>query len=168
MKHIIYIKIAKFVILPPIPKKAYRLSLEFAGAATNSLIWKLMNTGAESSVYLAFATDFFRVIKQLIRRILCRRTGSKRRRQDEIKNHILGADGRIIFLSATKTPSESITEVKEIPTVSWIYKSQLTIPGELIEVWMKCIILFFFFNHHLAISSGIVGLGNNYQQLLKH
>lgn len=33
LKHIKYIKITKFIMLSPIPKKAYWLSLETAGAA---------------------------------------------------------------------------------------------------------------------------------------
>jgi len=36
----------------------------------------------------------------------------------KLKITILGADGRIIFLSAPKTPSEFRTEVKEVSIVS--------------------------------------------------
>lgn len=43
----------------------------------------------------------------------------------KMKITVLGAEGRTVFLSATKTPSECETEAKEVPMVSWIYKSQL-------------------------------------------
>lgn len=51
----------------------------------------------------------------------------------KLKITILGAKGRTVFVSATKTPSECKIEAKEVPIVFWIYKSQLTTPKKPIE-----------------------------------
>lgn len=83
LKYIRHTKITKFLILPLNPKKPIGHCWSI-----NSLFWKLMNKGEESSICLAFAMDFFRVTKQSMMTVLCRRTTvTKRRRNDEIKNH---------------------------------------------------------------------------------
>lgn len=124
LKNIRYINIAKFIRLPPIPQKSLLVILGYCWGSI-SLFWNLMNK-EEFSVCLAFAIEFFRVTKHLMRRVLCKRTtASKCRRHDEIKNHHFQSWWQDYISECIKIPSGCRNEVKEVSTVSWIYHSQI-------------------------------------------
>lgn len=113
LKNIRYVNIAKFIILPPIPKKSSLVILGYCWGSI-SLLWNLMNK-EEFSICLAFAIDLFRVTTHLMMR-----------RHDEIKNHPFQGWWQDSISECIKIPSGCRNEVKEVSIVSWIYQSQIS------------------------------------------